>query len=144
MEEILLIYIGSSTCVYCTSPELKSSLNSLVKKLEKRATKSNKNLNIIGLTKESAPISGIKHLVELGVNFDEFSSGNRWRNISLDRYINDFESIYSTPQILLTKRIYEDTLFGDKIWNPIIEEKVIARYVGLNKITEIDLTKLEF
>ncbi|MDR9417938.1 hypothetical protein [Gracilimonas sp.] len=143
-EEIVLTYIGSSTCVYCRSPKLDSALNSVASELEEISSNQKLNFNKVGLTRDRNKVSGIKHLLGLKVSFDEISSGNSWRNLGLNHYTNVHEAIYATPQILLSKRTYADSLLSNRIWNPVVKEKILARYVGLDKITEINLSKISF
>ena len=85
---------------------------------------------------------GIKHLVSLNISFNEIAAGNRWRNTLIEKYTNnEFQASLSTPQILITHRVYVDTI-GVQVSNQINQEKVLGRYVGLELIRNTDLDKV--
>lgn len=60
----------------------------------------------------------------------------------IEKYTNnEFQASLSTPQILITHRVYVDTI-GVQVSNQINQEKVLGRYVGLELIRNTDLDKV--
>ena len=104
-NEIALIYIGSSSCPYCRSTVLDSTLSTVSNTLLDFTNSKKVNLTKIGLSGDENLASGLEHLMSLETSFNEVSTGNRWRNATLEKYTNTpFPASLSTPQILITFR----------------------------------------
>lgn len=142
-DEIILIYLGSSTCIYCLSPKLNSSLKNIDYELKKIADELGLGYKKIGLSKNVHAMNGIQHLYDLQIDFDEISTGNGWRNLGINYYTNIHQSINATPQIIITKRVYYDsrTIMNEAL---TFKEKIITRFVGLENINKFNVAKLNF
>ncbi|MTI88447.1 MAG: hypothetical protein FH748_10805 [Balneolaceae bacterium] len=139
-EELVLTYIGSSSCPFCNTPTVDSTLTSLSKEIKDYSMTNKINYTFIGLSNEKNKIEGVKHLLRLGINFDEISMGNEWENTSLRYYTNTFKSEYATPQIVLSKRTYSDSL-SKSPWVTVTDEIILGRYIGIDKFETLDLAK---
>jgi hypothetical protein len=137
-----LFYFGSSTCPYCKSKALDSTLTTFSDSLENYSRTKNINFNKIGVSQDANVANGIEHLMSLELVFNEIATGNRWRNVITEKYTNnEFQAILGTPQLLIIKRVYTDSL-GIQMINSIDSEVQIARFVGLTNIINIDYTRL--
>ena len=138
---IVLTYIGSSTCPFCRSPIVDSTLSVVANEITEFSANNNISHNFIGLSNDRNTIDGVKHLFNLTVDFHEIATGNNWMNTGLYRYTNTFKSQFATPQIVFSKRIYQDFLSIGP-WNSIKEEKIMGRFIGLDAFEKIDTKDL--
>ncbi len=104
-KEIALIYVGSSSCPFCKSQSLDSVLTYVSEELEIYSREEGYNFNKIGLSQDFNPNQGIEHLMKFEISFNEISTGNNWRNTTIEKYTNNtFQASLGTPQILIIQR----------------------------------------
>tara|TARA_B100000508_G_C11315172_1_gene206638 strand:- start:154 stop:450 length:297 start_codon:yes stop_codon:yes gene_type:complete len=70
-NEIALIYIGSSSCPYCRSTVLDSTLSTVSNTLLDFTNSKKVNLTKIGLSGDENLASGLEHLMSLETSFKE-------------------------------------------------------------------------
>lgn len=128
IQEIILIYIGSSRCKFSNSKKLYKSVDAIKSLINDKATKNNVGFTTIGIAAELHPTSGINHLNNFGY-FDEVISGNGWSNNGIIKYAGEMGVEASTPQIILTYRRYSES----RRFN-IIEEKIVSSLKGERQI----------
>ncbi|MEP1306592.1 MAG: hypothetical protein ABJI33_06645 [Balneola sp.] len=49
----------------------------------------NYSFNKIGLSQDFNPNQGIEHLMKFEISFNEISTGNNWRNTTIEKYTNN-------------------------------------------------------
>lgn len=127
--EIIFVYIGSSRCPYSNSNDLYSDTKEVRSIVRERTQEIEYDFLSIGVSLDSNPQKGLKHLKRSG-SYDEVVSGNGWKNIGVLRYI--WETIpgeASIPQIL----IYERMLSTDGVVK-VKDERILARLAGYSEI----------
>lgn len=140
--EIALIYIGSSGCFYCNQPAVAESFKRLETFLNNVTNENNYSMTKIGLSIEHDPAIGYQHLSEIAV-FNEISTGNDIRNISVSALLDGEENILNmiaTPQILLVKRRYKtvnDSL-EINLLPVIVDQELLAYFIGSDKMKRIN------
>lgn len=127
-NEINLIYVGSSNCIFSKGNELIYAIDHIKFKLDSIAASNEIGFSSIGVAMDRNAQIGIKHLKEFGY-FNEFISGNFWSNTGSIYYLEKFDQELSTPQIILTKKIYSESLK-----NNIIEEEHLLTITGKDRI----------
>lgn len=102
--ELALVYIGSSTCVWCQSEELPGYIDNIRMSLAERASQLRSGFVAIGVSVDTDVERGLRHLREIGP-FHEVSTGRRWLNIGALKYVwNEYRGRLATPQILVIRR----------------------------------------
>ncbi len=135
-EELVFIYIGSSTCKYCNLPGLPKLLDRIKVRLQHRAESLGIAFNTIGISKDHDLKNGIQHLNNKG-KFNEVSVGNEWSGIGMDRYIWSHHSgPAGTPQIIVAKRTYTRRRItnGSHMLLRIEDETILVRKLGPSSI----------
>lgn len=127
-EELILIYITSSSCPFCNDIKLLSVIDTIKFELNQKAKKFGYNFSAIGIGIESAPAIGLNHFNKTGY-YDEIIIGNSWNNLGSIVYVLDhFKGIQMTPQIVVTKRKYQ--MRTPNVIN-------IRNNIGINSETEL-------
>lgn len=129
-EEIVLVYIGSSTCGWSNVPELPDVVRSLKVKMQARAQTEGMGFAAVGVARDAVVANGMEHLDKFGA-FDEVMAGRGWANAGVQKYIyGEMAGLGATPQILVvSRRLGYET--GHVTFN---DEKVLIRKVGVDEI----------
>lgn len=129
-DEVALVYIGSSDCVWSNTPELVSLIQALKLDLQARAMEEPWRFVSVGIARDMDPGRGIAHLEKLGA-FDEIMTGRSWANIGLLKYIyGDMPGRAATPQILVVARNFH----SDGGHYGVLDERVLVRAIGHDEI----------
>lgn len=132
-RELVLVYIGSSTCGPSNDPRLTAWIREATDTLRYRARNTGTAVITVGVARELDVAAGISHLARTAV-FDELSVGQRERNHLSQKYIaRDFPGIAATPQVLVLFREYEELPLGG-IDAGSVRETLLLRRVGLLEV----------
>ncbi len=130
-EELAIVFVGSSACAWSNRPELTTIVRGLKTTLAARAEAAGMGFAAVGVARDIVAESGIAHLEKFG-RFDEVMSGRGWANTGIQKYLYDaMPGPGATPQILILARSL-DYSTGHVT---IVDERVLARKVGLKEIT---------
>ena len=133
-REIRVVYIGRSSCAWCTSPELKTALESLRALLRARNDSLGVRGSFHGVAVDLDPDLGVSHLKHLAP-FDEVGSGRGWSSAAAEPYVTGpFAGPLATPQLLVIARRLQ---FPDSTGTglPLIsDERLLTRKIGLMEI----------
>jgi hypothetical protein len=132
--EIRVVYIGRSSCGWCTSPELKLALKALRPLLRARNDSLGVRGSFQGVAVDLDPALGIEHLNHLAP-FDEIGSGRGWSSAVAQPYVTGkFAGPLATPQVLVIERLLR---FPDSAGTGLPlpgDERLLTRKVGLMEI----------
>lgn len=130
-EELAIVFVGSSACAWSNRPELMRVVKNLKTTLAGRAAAAGIGFSAVGVARDIVAERGIAHLAKFG-RFDEVMSGRGWANTGIQKYLyNTMPGPGATPQILVLARSL-DFSTGHVA---IVDERVLARKVGLKEIT---------
>ncbi len=134
-DELVLIYVGSSNCAFSVRASLHEALQQFSRRVAERAEAQGLAFRSVGVTTDWDINEGWKHLRTV-MAFDEVVVGMNWINTGLIRYLwEDLPGPPATPQVLLTRRTIVSPPSADSVAGyHIANERVIARFVGLDKI----------
>lgn len=131
-EEVLLVYLGSSSCYWSNAPGLPSLVRKLKINLQRRVQSAGAAFAAVGIARDRSAATGMKHLQKFGA-FDETTAGHGWFNEGIRRYVyEDLPGPAGTPQIIIVRR----TLAVEGDQRSVANERVLARMVGLGEIQE--------
>jgi hypothetical protein len=135
-RELVMVYIGSSTCAASNSRELLADVRQLRRQLESRAAASGRAFVSLGVAVDQRADAGLRHLEKVGP-FDEVAAGRGWGNAHALRYVwEDWPGIAGTPQIVVIEREMEvsrDSPGG--ITYATGPERLVLRKAGLWEIS---------
>ena len=132
-HELVMVYLGASTCVPCRAPEMPRLLDSLKVMLQQRATTEGRQFRAVVVALDWAPDSGLVLAREDGP-WDEINTGRNWFGLGAAQFIwSDSTVAPQLPQIM----VYEqDLTLGARvevgparILKRIPGEDAIARWV---------------
>ncbi len=132
-SELLLVYVGSSTCGPANDEELPLILDRIKMALEKRAGAHGLDFAAIGIAQDWDIRAGVRHLDRAGP-FDEIQTGRSWANTGLRRYLwNEIPGEASTPQVIV---VFMDRTAPDGSLRAAaaVDERLLMRKVGLEEI----------
>ena len=125
-KEIVAVYVGSSYCGPCKSPEFKKDLMQMLVRTSHEVRESEANFWALGISVDSDIKVGYEFL-KMAVPFDEISVGRSWENSAALRYVlTDEFGGPMVPQVILIEREVGKDASGLKIQN----EKVLLRLIG--------------
>lgn len=135
-NELVLIYIGSSTCGASNDLELPLVLKDLSKKLSVMAHEKGYDYMTIGISSEQDIENGISHLEFTGIEYDEIAIGNGLGNLALQEYMwKQYKDNTSSglPQIIVLQREYDTQMFNETnlIMPNLVSEEIIYRDVSI-------------
>ncbi len=154
-NEVVLIYIGCSTCGAAQHPDLPGFFQEIKRYLQEVSRTNEHEFMTVGVSSEHDISRGLVHLEKFSA-FDEISIGNGLGNRTLQFYIwENSRNITSSglPQVLVSKRTYQTYSDGSQetvIHPQIIMEEVAIRKVGVEGIMDLAenknqiLSKLDF
>lgn len=103
-EQLVLIYFGSSRCVWSNSRELPEIVERLKVAMERQASRRGWSFESVGVGVDWIPEDGLDHLRKFG-RFDEVSSGYGWGNHTAMTYFNGQPvPLASTPEVVVVRR----------------------------------------
>lgn len=131
-EEILLVYMGSSSCHWSNAPGLASTVRQLKLDIQRRVRSDGLTFATLGIARDRSVVTGMKHLRKFGA-FDEVTAGHGWYNDGVRRYVyEELPGPASTPQVIVVRR----TLGTEGDQRLVANEQVLVRKVGLSEILE--------
>jgi hypothetical protein len=103
-RELVMVYIGSSTCAVSNRRELRDDVRELRRQLQTRAAAAGRTFVSVGVAVDLRADAGLRHLERMGP-FDEVAAGRGWANAHALRYVwEEWPGIAGTPQIVLVER----------------------------------------
>lgn len=135
-SELVLIYIGCSTCAAANHQQLPSAIKKLKLKLDNYASENDLVFHSIGVSKEVNLTQELEYLSKFG-SFSEISIGKNWSNNIILKYIwDDFGGRAVVPQIIVTKRDYQriTSATNGTFYRGIADEKILLTKYGPNSI----------
>lgn len=137
LSELLIVYIGSTTCSWSNAPELATSFRVIVDSLRQRAAAEGLFASVIGVDLDARVGREMQHLAHLGP-FDQLSLGGGFANeLGLQATWGDFAgpSGTPTPQVIVLRRgLRKVSRRGEPLVLRVDRPDVIARHVGLSEI----------
>jgi len=132
--ELVLIYIGSSTCQAANSKRLPIVVDSIKIMLQNYAKSIKHNFTTIGISKDWVIKSGIEHLNKYGP-FDEITTGRNWINSAIIKYVyQHFKGVPGVPQIIVLKRTLVNKSTQQVNQYAIKNESLVMRKLGKSEI----------
>jgi len=128
-REIVAIYIGSSTCGPCLTPEVKAAVRKMKVLVADQAKKQGASFAAI-VAANDWEISKATTFVEPLGEFDQLVLGGNWTNLAIERYVwRDPEGVPAMPQVLVIERTVTS---GSRM--TFSEPKVLRRVMGGKEI----------
>jgi hypothetical protein len=141
LNEINLVYIGSSQCIYCEPKLIRQSIEIVDSIIRDYSYVNDIGYVFTGLSQDKILRKGLEHLFSFDLDFHEVSVGNSWRNHVISTLTNDdFQHSLITPQLLIVAKTYADTT--GNAYNEVIESYIIERFVGSDEINTIKAAQL--
>lgn len=133
--EIVLIYMGCSTCGAANIDSLQEAFLNIKKVLNEQSAIYEYDLHTIGISKGFDYKNELEHLAKYGP-FDEILVGNNWSNTGLLRYVfNQIKGPPDIPQIIITKRKYRAISSATATTYRAIENEILLeRKLGYQEI----------
>jgi hypothetical protein len=129
-HEMVMAYVGASSCGPSNSPELPAVIETLKQALSTQAISMGMQFMTIGIAKDITASLGLQHLQKFGA-FDEIAAGNAWYNNAARKYVSeDLVGLPATPQVVVTTRDVVEEGGGHKV----MRERLVVRKVGVSEI----------
>jgi hypothetical protein len=129
-KEIVLLYVGSSSCKPSLEPRFASAIKDLKAVVAKQVRSKGMVFTSIGVALDWSTDGGTAYLAGFGP-FNEINVGQNWLNTSVIQWVwRDNPGPGATPMVIIYER--EITMKDDAI--RITGEKVIKRIVGADDI----------
>lgn len=134
--ELVLVYIGKSTCAASNDPTTAAAFSAMSKLVDSISRSDSIVARRIAIIPELSTKSGLKHASRVS-EFDEISVGSGWSNTALREFVTgDFPGAPATPQVALILRLPTDAK-GDSLplrW--AMRETQVVRFVGADKLAK--------
>ncbi|MXW15561.1 MAG: hypothetical protein F4065_09580 [Rhodothermaceae bacterium] len=130
-KELVMVFIGSSTCGYSNDSSLPELIEEAKLKLKDKATDQGWSFSTVGVSIDWITSDGIDHLDKFGY-FDEIMTGRKWHGTGANIYLRDIQGINATPQILVLARNPQQSKEDGR--KPVQRETPVYRVAGLNQI----------
>lgn len=128
--QVVAIYIGSTDCIPCRSPELKAALQVMKPTLRHVADSLGRDFSAVGVALDWQVDSGVAFLQPVA-EFDEIVVGNNWTNLAAQRFIwEDPSGAPAMPQLLVVERTVAQTGMRMEFGPP----RVLKRLLGAEQI----------
>lgn len=130
-DEIVLVYLGSSTCGWSNLPEVSRAVRDAKLLVAGHARDSGMRFSALGIALDADASRGWAHLRKAG-SFDEVAAGMGWANSGAEKYVfGTLAGPASTPQLLVVQRSLSTGPGG----RPMADsERVLVRKTGSNEI----------
>ncbi len=102
-KELVMVFIGSSTCGYSNDRSLPGLIEEAKLKLQRKADDQGWAFSVIGVSVDWITADGITHLNKFGY-FDEVMTGRKWHGTGASIYSMNIQGVNATPQILVLAR----------------------------------------
>ncbi len=124
-RELVAIYIGSTDCGPCLSPEVKGAVRAMKPLLAAQAKQRGVAFTVIGAAQDWDLKRGAAFLEPLGA-FDQVVIGGNWTNIAVEQFIlRDSLAEMAMPQVVLIERTVN---VGGRV--TVSEPRVLRRISG--------------
>jgi len=131
-DEVVFIYIGSSTCQWSNVAGLPDRIKQLKRDLFAQAQASGLAFASIGVARDGVAADGMDYLQRFG-SFDEVMSGRGWVNSGVQQYMfGAMPGPAITPQVVVVRR----TLRYQAGLVVVQSDSVLARMAGVGEIME--------
>lgn len=131
--ELVLVYIGSSTCGFANSAELPELVQDVKEVLHRKAMENDIAFSAIGLSIDWDTDRGVQHLAKFGA-FDEIITGRKWQGMGSRQFAKIIRSNQLvTPQVIVIMHTVRVPMDGGPIH--IFDEKVLVRKAGFQHIS---------
>lgn len=128
-REIVAIYIGSTTCGPCLTPEVKSAVRKMKVLVADQAKQQGASFAAVVAANDWEVAKATSFVEPLG-EFDQLVLGGNWTNLAIERYVwRDPQGTPAMPQILVIER---SVTTGSRI--AFSEPKVLRRVTGGTEI----------
>ena len=132
-EELTLVYVGSSSCVWSNADELPAMIEHLKLDLQAQADTRGIGFSAVGIAGDRIAADGLDHLAGFG-DFDEVMAGRSWANTGIAKYVyGDLPGHAATPQVIVLER----TLRRDGSMMKYVADSVLRRASGLLEIEDL-------
>ena len=125
-HDVLLVYIGSSTCGFANNPELPDVIERAKVALQQDAADAGFSFSAIGVSIDWDPARGYAHLAKMG-HFDEIMTGRRLWGVGTSAWQ---EFIIGTPQVLVVRQTANEQRL------PVASDNVVVLKAGFGPISD--------
>lgn len=134
-EQLVLVYIGSSSCAWSNREEIPKALSSIQSKIRGYTRDADIGFISTGVAIDWRVDDGFEHLKSVG-QFDQVITGRNWSNLGALRYIwQTISGRASTPQLLLVRRDLQVPTSDGAIGSfSVSNVTLVTRKVGLAEI----------
>jgi hypothetical protein len=134
-RELVMVFIGDSTCRWSTDPATIDAVRRLKVTLRDQAVGRGMSFAAVAVSGDRSTEAGAAFLHGLGA-FDEIIVGDRAANSGWLRYVwRDLPGFSSTPQVVVTERVVEPAGGGGEYnWRMVDQERLMARKIGAGEI----------
>ena len=106
-HELMMVYIGSSTCSFANSPEMPALIEHVKLALQQKASKRGLLFSTMGVSIDWSTDHGLQHLSKFGA-FDEIMTGRKWQSLGAHEFVwGAVPGMAVTPQVLVVARTIE-------------------------------------
>jgi hypothetical protein len=130
-REIVAIYVGSSTCGPCLTPEVKAAVRKMKVLVADQAKQQGASFSAVAAANDWEIAKATTFVEPLG-QFDQLVLGGNWTNLAIERYVwRDPQGVPSMPQILVIERT---VTVGPRM--SFSEPKLVRRVMGGKEIPD--------
>lgn len=126
-SELVLVFIGASTCGACQSPEVARALRAIAKDVRTRAAMEGSGFATEGITTDTDLERGIRFLSDMHM-FDEIVAGRGWLNSGAMRWIWTSGGRAAEPQVILVRRDLDVQREGITLKSEEVVERVVGSF----------------
>lgn len=103
-RELVMVYIGSSTCGYANLAEIPELIERIKLLLQKKAYENGMLFSTMGISIDWKTENGVLHLAKMG-HFDEITTGRNLQGLGVHQFVwSALSGEASTPQVLVVTR----------------------------------------
>ncbi len=142
-NEINLIYISNSNCVYCNDLKLIDAIKKKDNALRKISKDFNFGYKFVGISIDLNINKGIEYFKNYFI-LDEIIIGSGWSNTGILRYIyTDFPSEPAVPQLIISLKTYNTISFNNiETYRGLMSEKILLVLIGNDIFDDIEYRSL--
>ncbi len=137
ISQVLLFYVGSSTCVWCNDKRLPLAVQTVVDSIRARAALAGLDVETVGIDLDPLRSARTKHLDRIG-SFGQVALGGgvvNWPAADLSWVL--FGGTLGTPQVVLALRsVAKQSAKGQPLMLVLGRPQMLARKVGVYEILE--------
>ncbi len=132
-QEIVMVYLGSSTCSLASHPELPFLVERAKLMLQQQAEARGFLFSVIGVSADWVVKDGVQHLAKFGL-FDEIMTGKNWQGTGVQQYGWKVGAA-ATPKVLVIARTIGDPSQEQPGYAyQVSEETVVIHKAGVTQI----------